>query len=45
MVDGYVRVIGDVGVVFVILGLGVINCIMGIVIVYMDFIFMVVFFG
>lgn len=45
MVDGLARAIGEVGVVLVTSGLGAINAIIGIVIVYMDFILLVVFFG
>lgn len=45
MVEGYVRVFGKVGVVFVIFGLGVINLVMGLVDVYMDLIFLVVIIG
>lgn len=45
MVDGYVCLIGKIGIVFVILGLGVMNIIIGIVIVYMDFILMVILLG
>lgn len=45
MVDGLVWVIGEVGVVLVIFGSGVMNVIIGIVIVYMDFILLVIFLG
>lgn len=45
MVDVYLCVIGKMGVVFVILGLGVINIVILIVMVYMDLILMVILLG
>lgn len=44
-VSGYVCIIGKVGVCVVIFGFGVINFIIGIVIVYMDLVFIVVIIG
>lgn len=45
VVDVYVCFIGNVGVCFVMLGFGVINVVIGIVMVYMDLILMVVISG
>lgn len=43
--EGYVRVFGKSGVVIVILGLGVINFVIGFVDVMIDLLFLVVFIG
>lgn len=45
MVDGYVCLMGKVGCVLVILGFGVINVIIGILIVYIDFVLFVIIIG